>query len=405
MLLETKNIRENDIIIYSRNSTDENYNFRIIFKNDPHTHHRIISFEHVKKLITEYFPKNLIAYRILCNLPDITIGNVSYGCVIMADSEPELIFTDPVFAVQTIEEYIRYNHNIDFRFRIQKVGYTTLNKVEGKANFKEEFVFDLNIDEAINQNDEIFVKPSIEKRIIPRKRKKSGREIKRNIIFKPENQNILELIEEDEEPVKTKKEIVNQELANRYDRMAEGEMIYVGKKLNLGKIERMQAEKKQIELPFLNERRISIEDYQVIESSRIFQKKLRDPIKEKESLGSDNPNDLRLSFSDGEKNKEEKFQKVQGATPVTIRRVKINEDGSQTQVEMEAPKNHKDDLFSNFLNNLQSESISKVKKKKKRYKESDIIQMFKSVQTANSNKDGNQSINIVLKADKNGKLK
>jgi len=96
MLLETKNIKENDIIIYSRNSTDENYNFRIIFKDDPQTFHRLISFEHVKKLITEYFPKNLIAYRILCNFPDITIGNVNYGCVIMADSEPELIFTDPV---------------------------------------------------------------------------------------------------------------------------------------------------------------------------------------------------------------------------------------------------------------------------------------------------------------------
>jgi hypothetical protein len=74
-------------------------------------------------------------------------------------------------------------------------------------------------------------------------------------------------------------------------------------------------------------------------------------------------------------------------------------------VEMEVTKNHKDDLFSNFLNNLQSEKISKVKKKKKKYKESDIIQMFKSLQTANSNKDGDQNSNIILKAGKNGKLK
>ncbi len=404
MLLETKNIQENDIIIYSRNSMDENYNFRIIFKNDPHIHHRLISFEHVKKLITEYFPKNLIAYRIVCNFPDITIGNVNYGCVIMADNEPELIFTDPVFAVQTIEEYIQYNHNIEFRFRIQKVGYTSLNKIEGKANFKEEFVFDLNINEAINQNDEIFVKPLIEKRIISRRRKKSGREIKRNIIFKPENQNALEIIEEDERPAKTKKEIDTQELSKRYKRVAEGEMMYVGNRLNLGKIERVRAEKNQIELSFLNERRISIEDYQVIESSRTFQQKLRDPRKE-ELHSTKTPTDLKLNFSDGEMNKEEEFQKVQSSTPVTIRRVEINENGSQKQVEMEAPKNHKDDLFSNFLNNLQSESTSKVKKKKKRYKESDIIQMFKSVQIANSNKDGDQNSNIILKADKNGKLK
>ena len=405
MLLETKNIQENDIIIYSRNSMDENYNFRIIFKNDPRTHHRIISFEHVKKLITEYFPKNLIAYRILCNFPDITIGNVSYGCVIMLDNEPELIFTDPVFAVQTIEEYIQYNHNIEFRFRIQQVGFTTLNKVEGKANFKEEFVFDLNIDEAINQNDEIFVKPLIEKRITLRRRKKSGREIKRDIIFKPENQKSNEIIKEDEVPAKTKNESVTQEIAKRHERVAEGEMIYVGKRLNLGKIERVQAEKKQIGLSFLNERRISIEDYQTIKSSRTFQQKQRDPLMEEESLSSDNSNDLRFNFSDDEMNKEEEFQKVQSSGPVTNHGVEINENGSQTQVEMEATKNHKDDLFSNFLNNLQSEKISKVKKKKKRYKESDIIQMFKSVQSANSNKDGDQNSNIILKAGKNGKLK
>ena len=404
MLLETKNIRENDIIIYSRNSMDENYNFRIIFKNDPHTHHRLISFEHVKKLITEYFPKNLIAYRILCNFPDITIGNVNYGCVIMADNEPELIFTDPVFAVQTIEEYIQYNHNIEFRFRIQKVGYTTLNNIEGKANFKEEFVFDLNINEAINQNDEIFVSPLIEKRITSRKQKKSGREIKRNIIFKPENQKSNEFIEENERPAQTKKEIDTQELSYRYERVAEGEMNYAGNRLNLGEVERVRSEKVQIELPFLNERRISIEDYQVIESSRTFQQKLRDPRKE-ELPNTKIPTDLRLNFSDGEINKEEEFQKVQSSTPVTIRKVEINENGSQTHVELEAPKNHKDDLFSNFLNNLQSESISKVKKKKKRYKESDIIQMFKSLQTGNSNKNGDQNSNIILTADKNGKLK
>jgi hypothetical protein len=178
MLLETKNIKENDIIIYTRNSMDENYNFRIVFKNDPHTHHRLISFEHVKKLITEYFPKNLIAYRILCNSPDITISSAKYGCVIIADNEPELIFTDPVFAVQTIEEYVQFKHNSEFRFRIQKVGYTTLNQVDGNANFNEEFVIDLNIDDAINQNDEIFVQPLIEKRITSRKRKNQEMKLK-----------------------------------------------------------------------------------------------------------------------------------------------------------------------------------------------------------------------------------
>ncbi len=405
MLLETINIRENDIIIFSRNSMDEEYNFRIIFKNDPHAHHRLISFEHVKTLITEYFPKNLIAYQILCNFPDITISNINYGCVIMVDNIPELIFTDPVFAVQTIEEYIQHNHNIEFRFRIQQVGYTTINKVEGKANFKEEFVFDLKMDEAINQNDEIFVKPFIEKQITSRKRKKSGREIKGDIIFKPEKQKSSEILKEDKIPSKTRKEIDTLDLAKRYERVAEGEMNYNGNRLNLGKIERVQAEKKQIEFPFVRERRISIEDYQVIESSRTFQQKLRKPIKEDVLLSNDYPNNLRLNFSSGKMNKEEKFQKVQSSTPVTIRKVDVNKNDLQKQVKMEAPKNHKDDLFSNFLNNLQSESVSKIRKEKKRYGESDIIQMFKSLQSGNSNQDSNQNSNIILTTGKNGKLK
>ena len=388
MLLETKNIQENDIIIYTRNSMDENYNFRIVFKNDPQTHHRIISFEHVKKLITEYFPKNLIAYRILSNFPDITMGSVKYGCVIMADSEPELIFTDPVFAVQTIEEYIQYNHANDFRFRIQQVGYTTLNKVEGKANYQEEFAFDLKMDEAINQNDEIFVVPLLEKRITSRMQKKSTREIKRNIIFRPENQDKPGFIEEDKQPTITKNEIVNKEFVDRHERVAEGEMNYAGKRLILGKIERLQADKKQFELPFLNERGFRIKDYQILETSRNNQQKLRDISKEEELLSAGNSNELRIKFFNDELNKEEEFQKVHSSTPVTIRKVEINEDGSQSQVEMKKSKNHKDDLFSNFLNNLQSESISKIKNKKKRYKESDIIQMFKSVQSTNSKKDG-----------------
>jgi len=264
----------------------------------------------------------------MCNFPDITIGNVNYGCVIMADSEPELIFTDPVFAVQTIEEYIQNNHNIEFRFRIQQVGFTTLNKVEGKANFKEEFVFDLKMDEAINQNDEVFIKALIQKPFILRKRKKSRREIKRDIIFKPENQKSNENIVEEKIPAKEKIEIDAQELSNRYERVAEGEMT-----------------------------------------------------------------------------KEEGFQKVKSSNPVTIRKVEINENDSQSQVELETSKNNKDDLFSNFLNNLQNESISKVKRKTKSYKESDIIQMFKSLQSGDSNQDSVQNSNIILTSGKNGKLK
>jgi hypothetical protein len=312
----------------------------------------------------------------------------------LANSEPELIFTDPVFAVQTIEEYILYNRNIEFRFRIQQVGYTTLDKVEGKANFQEEFVFDLKMDEAINQNDEIFVVPLLEKQIASRIRKKSVREIKRDIIFKPENQSKLEFIEKTVQP-KTKKRVVAQELAKRNERVGEGEMIYAGNSLILGKIERLQVDKKQIEFPFLNKRRISEDDYQILESSRNFQQKLRKPLNEVGSLNINNPNELRAKSSDSENDKDVEFKKIQSSASVNISKAVINEDGSQSPVDIEKTKNHKDDLFSNFLNNLQSESKSKIKKKKKRYKESDIIQMFKSIRTSKTG-DGDDKKNTTI---------
>ena len=158
MLLETKNIRKNGFIIFSRNSMDDNYNIRIVFKNDPKLYHRKISFNYIKKLITESFPKNLVVYRVLTNNPDIFISSPKYGFIISVNGEQELIFTDPVFAVRTIEEYLEENHNDDFRFRIQKVGYSTTKKQSNNKDYCEEFSYDLSADQAIYVNDEIYLK-------------------------------------------------------------------------------------------------------------------------------------------------------------------------------------------------------------------------------------------------------
>jgi hypothetical protein len=396
MLLETKNIKENDIIIYSRNSTDEDYNFRIVFKNDPQKHNRIISFNHIRKLITEYFPKNLVAYRILSNFPDVSI-NAKYGCIILIDSKPELIFTDPVFAVKTIEEYLEYKPNVEFRFRIQKVGFTTVNEFKTKANFKEEFVYDLNIDEAINQNDEVFIKSLIEKRTAPKKRKRSRGEIKRNIIFKPEGKDIVDYLESDEEQGNKQNDLETEKLRERAERLSQGEIEYRGKNLNTEKVERFRDEKKQIELSFPNDRRIEVKDFQIETTSRSDQQNNRIETRDSGISSNEGMNDLRLNISETKESIKSDFKKIQSLPPISVRKVHINEDGSQTKIEPETPVKQSDNLFSNFLINLQNESVSKAKKKN-RHKESDIIQMFKSLQKSKSENEQNKS--VVFKSSK-----
>ena len=167
--------------------------------------------------------------------------------------------------------------------------------------------------------------PLLEKRIISRKQKKTGSEIKRNIIFKPENQNKLGFNNDDARAVKTIKEAADQKFSQRYEREAGSEIIYGDNKLILGKIERLQTEKKQIEFPFFKERLMNAADYQLLESSRIFQQNQRKPLREEKLLSSDNLNELRLKFSDVEMNEEEKFKKVKSTAPVIIRKVEITE--------------------------------------------------------------------------------
>jgi hypothetical protein len=391
MLLETKNIKENDIIIYSRNSMDANYNYRIIFVNDPQKHHRVINYNQVKKLISEHFSKNLIAYRIVSNFPDITISNIAHGITILLNNERELIFTDPVFAVKTIEEYLEQYPSIEFRFRVQKVGYTTLNAVNKENNFREEFSFDMSIEDVVNQNDEKIADVLLKKRAGSKKKKKLKSQEERNLVFTPEKNFKGKYIPLPQSNIKTKKITDPKYLSRRMDRLDEGEIGYGGKILKLGALKRNRDAKKQIELSSTQERRIFIKDFQVETISRNDQQSLRiserldnDGRQDKET------NELGLNYSENNVAEKDQFKKIQGAAPIVIRKIGLDEDEPNIISSLSHESENKNEMFSGFLNNLQSESLSKSKKHKKE-KETDLIYLFKRLQENenDSNNDNN----------------
>ncbi len=157
MLLETLDVKKNDVIIYSKNKFDLDDNFKIIFKDDPEKKPRKISFGDVCDFVNEYTPKNLIVYRLLTNFADFKIEFSKYGYLININGSAELVYFDPIFAVKELEDY---SHKIDFsklRFRIQQVGLTTLNRINNSPNYAEIYSIDLEAVEAKYQKDQAFV--------------------------------------------------------------------------------------------------------------------------------------------------------------------------------------------------------------------------------------------------------
>ncbi len=157
MLLETLDIKKDDVIIFSRNIFDLERNFKIIFKDDPSKEARKISYGEVCRYINEYTPKNLIVYRLLTNIKDFEIYPSKYGFFLNIGGISELIFFDPVFAVKELEDYSEALNYYDLRFRIQQVGLTTLNRKGDLPNFAEIYSIDLEATEAKFQNDKAFV--------------------------------------------------------------------------------------------------------------------------------------------------------------------------------------------------------------------------------------------------------
>lgn len=156
MLLETLDIKKNDIIIYSQNIFNLEKNFRIIFKDKPDKKAYKISYSDVCRQLNEFAPKNLIVYRLLTNMRNLTLDNVKYGFLIYINGVKELIYFDPVFAVKELEGLFKEGELPEIRFRIQQVGLTTLNRKNNLPNYAEIYSIDLEATEAKFQNDKVF---------------------------------------------------------------------------------------------------------------------------------------------------------------------------------------------------------------------------------------------------------
>ncbi|MEW6654667.1 MAG: hypothetical protein AB1394_14535 [Bacteroidota bacterium] len=170
MLLETLDLRRNDVLIYSQNKFNFNDNFKIIYKNEKVKRVRSISYFDVCSFVKDPAPKNLIIYRLLTNVNHLDAYSTKYGYFISINGKVELIYFDPVFAIKDLR-HLRFDLDPDqFRFKIQQAGLTTLNKkstepVQSKfveqskapeTGFNEVYSFDLKAFEAQNQNDKIF---------------------------------------------------------------------------------------------------------------------------------------------------------------------------------------------------------------------------------------------------------
>jgi len=191
MLLETLDIKNNDIIIYSQNIFNFEKNFRIIFKDKPDKKAYSISYSEVCRQINEFNPKNIIVYRLLTNLSNLTLDKVKYGFKVYINGIKELIYFDPVYAVKEIEGIFDEGNLSDIRFRIQQVGLTTLDRKNNLPNYSEIYSIDLEATEAKFQNDKVFAEALftfVLDNQIKKKREKEGGKVKKISIKKGKRQ-------------------------------------------------------------------------------------------------------------------------------------------------------------------------------------------------------------------------
>lgn len=156
MILETLDIKQNDVFIYSENKFDFEKNFRLINKDDKIKRIVPIHFNDVCRYINSSVPKSVIVYRLLTNLHSFKTDIIKYGVMITVNGEQEVVHFDPIFAIKELEEYVKSNEITDVRFRIQQVGLLSQICSFGKPNYSEIYAFDLEVAEAKWQNDRVF---------------------------------------------------------------------------------------------------------------------------------------------------------------------------------------------------------------------------------------------------------
>lgn len=156
MLLETLDVRRNDVLIFSQNKFDFEDNFKIVFKREANKKPRSITYFEVCEFVKEASPKNVIVYRLLTNVESLDAYSTKYGYFVNIAGSMELIYFDPVYAIKDLR-HLRFDIDPDkFRFKIQQLGITYDSVRDSEPIYKEVYSFDLTADEAQNQNDKIF---------------------------------------------------------------------------------------------------------------------------------------------------------------------------------------------------------------------------------------------------------
>lgn len=209
MLLETLDIKENDILIYSQNLYDSAENFKIIYKDDVKKEHHNISVNEVYSYVNQFTPKNLIIYRILTNVKNFDIHPPKYGFFVSIHNINELIYFDPIFAIKEIENYGKEGGLFDLRFRIQQVGLTTLNRTGNIANYAELYSVDLQAEEAKYQNDKIIADAILAHMNTGKKRIEPISAVKQDTSHKKSVKDISHEVSEDKEFDKKKIRVIN----------------------------------------------------------------------------------------------------------------------------------------------------------------------------------------------------
>lgn len=160
MILETHDAKQGGIFIYSENRFDLGNNFKLIRKNSAHKTAESIHYNDVVGYVSDGTPKNLIVYRMMTNLESFDNTLIKYGFIVHIGKVEEVIYFDPVFILQELDDNGFLSDRIDLRFRVQQIGLKSLGAHNGRPNYEEMYAFDLQPEEVESINDKEFAEAS-----------------------------------------------------------------------------------------------------------------------------------------------------------------------------------------------------------------------------------------------------
>ncbi len=156
MFLETLDVKSNDVVIFSLNKFDFKNNFWLVQKNSKSKIPNSINFIKVCEFVKNTVPKNLVVYRLLTNSKNVDAFSTKFGFFIDINSQMEVIYFDPIFALKDLN-YLAFTDSIvNFRFKIQQIGLTSISKSSDEPSYKTVYSSDLRAYEAKYQNDKMF---------------------------------------------------------------------------------------------------------------------------------------------------------------------------------------------------------------------------------------------------------